>query len=333
MPFLCTPGQFARRAELYHQLGALTGAGVPLLQALDQLRRYPPSPAFRTALQGVSEAIQEGATFAEAVRLTGNWTSAFDLAVLEAGERSGRLEQCFKLLADYYAGRAANARTIISGLAYPVVLLHVAVFLLPFPGFFLTGDLLTYLARTLGVLVPLYVLVGLVVYAGQGYHGEAWRAAVERGLGGVPLIGSGRRELALARLAAALEALLSAGVDILEAWQMAARASGSPALVRAVATWPRRLQAGQTPAEALQQSPEFPALFANQYATGEVSGKLDEVLRRLHGYYSDAGTHKMHLVAQWLPRLVYVVIAAMIAWRIVGFWLGYFGQIQQVGEF
>lgn len=333
MPFLFTPGQFARRADLYHQLGALTSAGVPLLRALDQLQRHPPSPGLRTALQGVSAAIQQGATFAEALRQAGNWTTEFDIAVLEAGERSGRLEQCFKLLADYYAGRAADARTIISGLAYPAVLLHLAIFILPFPQFFLTGNLSAYLAQTFGVLLPVYLIVGLVVYAGQAHHGEEWRAFVERLLAPWPLIGPGRRDLALARLAAALEALLSAGVDIIEAWGMAAKASGSPALARAVADWQPQLEAGRTPAEIVQTSREFPALFANQYATGEVSGKLDEVLRRLHGYYNDEGRHKLQLAAQWLPRLVYLVIAAMIAWRIVNFWLGYFGQIQQVGGF
>jgi type II secretory pathway component PulF len=60
---------------------------------------------------------------------------------------------------------------------------------------------------------------------------------VERTLRWVPILGKARQDLALARLAAALEALLNAGVPIIGAWELAATASGSPALRRTVLTW------------------------------------------------------------------------------------------------
>ena len=333
MPFLITPGQFSRRADLYHQLSSLTAAGVGVIQALEQLHRHPPSAAFREPLLRVQRMVQQGSTFTEAVQSAGTWTVAFDLALLDAGERSGRLEQCFNLLGDYYADRARMAREILSGLAYPVFILHFAVFIFPFPELFLTGNVAAYVARTLGILLPIYVGVLLAVFAGQGRHGETWRAFLERILHCVPLVGSGRRDMSLARLAAALEALLSAGVGVIEAWDLAARASGSPALARAVAHWRPRVAGGGSPAEAVQRSAAFPELFANQYATGEASGKLDETLRRMHRYYQDEGTRKLRTVAQWTPRLIYLIIMGVIAWKIIHFWMGYFDQIQKIGGF
>src|SRR5258708_32212093 len=107
---------------------------------------------------------------------------------------------------------------MIADLAYPVVLFHLAVFLFPFAKFFMSGHWQLYLCETLGVLLPLYGLVALMIYAAQGRHGETWRGLVERALAPIPVLGAGRRCLALARLAAALEALLSAGVTIIEAW-------------------------------------------------------------------------------------------------------------------
>ena len=139
--------------------------------------------------------------------------------------------------------------------------------------------------------------------------------------------------MALSRLAAALEALLSAGVTVVEAWELAAAASGSPALRRTVLAWRPRVQGGQTPAEAVSASPRFPELFANQYATGELSGTLDDTLRRLHRYYQEEGSRKLHTVAQWTPRAIYFAVALMIAWRVVGFWTGYFKQIGDAGGF
>ena len=96
------------------------------------------------------------------------------------------------------------------------------------------------------------------------------------------VLGTARQDLALARLAAALEALLNAGVPIIGAWELAATASGSPALRRSVEGWRPRLEQGSTPAELISESGQFPSVFSSLYHTGEISGQLDQTLNRIH---------------------------------------------------
>src|ERR1043166_6779696 len=330
---LITPGQLARRAEFYHQVGQLTSAGLGLIRALEQLKRSPPARSYREPLEKVVKRLNDGYTLTEALRSVGPWFPAFDVALIQAGEQSGRLEQCFRLLADYYTDRARLARQMIADLAYPAFLFHFAIFIFPFARFFVSGDWRTYFTQTFGILLPIYAVVALIIYAAQSRHGEKWRSWFESVLDPIPVLGTARHYLALARLAAALEALLSAGVTAVEAWELAAAASGSPALRRTVLAWRPRVQGGQTPAEAVSASPRFPELFANQYATGELSGTLDDTLRRLHRYYQEEGSRKLHTVAQWTPRAIYFAVALMIAWRVVGFWTGYFKQIGDAGGF
>ena len=131
-------------------------------------------------------------------------------------------------------------------------------------------------------------------------------------------------------MAAALEALISAGVNIFEAWDLAATASGSPALRRAVAAWKPRVTAGQLPSEAVRLCRLFPETFANLYTSGEVSGKLDDSLRQLNRLYNEDGTRKLNAFAQWVPRLVYLLVVLVIAYEIIRFYLGYFNQLNQV---
>lgn len=333
MPLIVTPGQLCRRSELYYQLGQLTAAGLGLVRAVEQLQRNPPARSFRAPLRRLLDELAKGFTFSESVQRVGGWVTAFDIALLEAGERSGRLDACFRVLADYYSDRARMARQMIADLAYPVALLHFAIFIIPFPKLFTSGDWIAYLIKTFGVLIPIYAFVALLIFAAQGKHGETWRGFVERLLRPIPLLGSGRRDLALSRLAMALEALISAGVSIIEAWDLAAAVSGSPALRRTVHAWRPEVLAGQTPAEAVNASGRFPDLFANQYATGEVSGKLDDVLSRLHKYYQEEGTRKLHAVAQWTPRVVYLIVALAIAYHIISFWSAYYRQIGEAGGF
>ena len=333
MPLDFTPGQFARRAEFYHQLGALTGAGLGLTRGLETLHRNPPARSYRQPIQRILEQLGQGFTFTESLCRTGQWVPGFDIALLQAGEQSGRLDACFRLLAEYYNGRARLARQMLADLAYPVVLFHLAIFIFPFAQLFTTGNWVQYLSQTLGVLIPIYLVLGLIIYAAQSRHGERWRAWLESILHPIPLLGTARHYLALSRLAAALEALLAAGVTVIEAWELAGTASGSPALRRAVLAWRPQVNAGQTPAEAVSASSRFPEMFANQYNTGEVSGTLDDTLRRLQNYYHEEGSRKLHAVAQWTPRLIYFFIMLMIAWRVVKFWMGYFKQIGDAGGF
>jgi type II secretory pathway component PulF len=333
MSLIITPGQFRERAEFYHQLGQLTAAGLGLVAGLDQLQRNPPGSSYRQPIRQVRELLAGGCTFTESLRALGRWLPDFDIALLQAGEQSGRLDACFRLLGDYYNDRARIARQMIADLAYPVFLFHFAILIFAVVKWFQSADSVTLLVQTVGVLIPIYAVVGLMVYAAQSRHGEAWRSWMERLIHPVPVLGTARRHLALARLAAALEALLSAGVTIIEAWEMAATASGSPALRRTVLAWRPLLNAGQTPAEVLSASPPFPEVFVNQYASGEISGKLEETLRRLHEYYQEDGTRKLHAVTAWTPRIIYLGIMLLIAYRIVQFYTGYFSQVRDAGGF
>src|SRR5258706_7244155 len=95
MSFIITPRQLQRRADLYYQMGQLTSAGLGMLQTLEQLRRKPPAGSYRLPLGRIIEEINHGFTLSEALRRQGQWLPEFDLAVIQGGEKGGRLEDSF----------------------------------------------------------------------------------------------------------------------------------------------------------------------------------------------------------------------------------------------
>jgi len=327
MPLIVTPGRLARLGEFYYQLKSMQAAGLSLIRALDQLRLAPPSRSLVRPIERLLDGLNQGLSFTEALKSLGRWLPSFDLALLSAGEQSGRLDSVCGLLAQYYQDRAALARQVISSLIYPAVIVHAAILLGPFPQFFLSGDLVAYARQTLGTLLPLYGVVLLGVMACQSRRGEFWRSALERLLHFVPVLGRARRSLALARLTVALDALLEAGVSAVEAWPLAAAASGSPALGRDVAGWKPRLLGGDAPGDLLPRARSFPSFFSNLYRTGEISGTLDDALKRLRVYYEDDAQRKMKALAFWVPFAIYIVIVILLAMTIVGFWVGHYNAI------
>jgi type II secretory pathway component PulF len=73
-------------------------------------------------------------------------------------------------------------------------------------------------------------------------------------------------------------------------------------------------------------------MFANLYSTGEVSGKLDDSLRRLYSHYNEQGTRKLYAFAQWTPRLVYLLVAGIIACKIIQAWMGLYGPHSELSN-
>jgi type II secretory pathway component PulF len=327
MPVIVLPIQFERRAELFHQLGSLLSAGLPAMQCLDQLQRNPPARSFRQPLQRAMQFIQQGETFTASLSRSGTWLTRFDLALLEASEKSGRLDAAFKLLAGYYRERAVLARQMLSAMAYPVFILGFASLIFPislFQGLILRGEVAPFLLQKLAVFSVIFGVPLVLTWAVQGRRGERWREVIDAVCSGIPILGKARHQLALARLCAALEALLNAGVNIDQAWTLAAAASGSPRLQKAVATWQPQLDLGRTPAELVRDSDAFPDLFQSLYASAEISGQHDQVLERLHRHYSEESSRNLQLVAEWAPRIVYLVIVIYVASQIIQFYGAYF---------
>jgi type IV pilus assembly protein PilC len=324
-----TPGQIARRADFYFQLASLIGAGVPIIQALEMLQRSV-KRSYRERVEIIVGKLNQGATFTEALRATGGWLPAFDHALVSAGEQSGRLDGTLRSLGAYYQERASMLRRILSALAYPVFILHLAILIFPtsyLTGLFLNGGGMAFLRHKIQILVPIYLVIFVAIVAFQGI----WRGLLERLTGLIPILGSARHALALSRLSAALEALLSAGVPIIQSWQLAAEATASKRVKKAVASAIPKMEAGVTPSETLHDSSVFPELFRSLYATGEVSGQLDSTLQRLHRHYEEQASNSFQNLANWTPKLIFLFVAIGIGYQVINFYSGYFNQLNQLG--
>lgn len=335
MAFTVLPGQLERRAELYHQLALAVGAGLPLPLAIRGLADHPVSPSFRRPLRRVAERLDGGDTLAEAIGRLGDWMPEFDRAMIGAGEQSGRLDETLRLLARSCRDRAASLRAMINGLIYPIAVFHVAVLVFPtglLRALFWEGAVAPFVVQKLSVLLPAYALVLFLLWIAQGSRGRPIRTLFESIVGFLPVLGGAYRALALSRLSMALDSLLNAGVAVTKAWPLAAAASGSPRLQRVTDAWPYQMEAGRTPAELVSASRAFPGQFASLYGTGEISGRVDEILPRLAMHYQEEGERKMRHAAVGFAWFVYALAAAMAAFQIISFWTGYYGGILGEGE-
>ncbi|MCC6231773.1 MAG: type II secretion system F family protein [Verrucomicrobiales bacterium] len=330
MAFIFFPTQLAARSDFYHQIASSVSSGLPLIRTLELLERNPPAVGLRQPISAILERLRSGSTLDEAVHSLGGWAPEFDVALLSAGEQSGRLDAVCRILSKAYQDRARLMRQILMGLAYPALLFHVAFLIMPV-GHLIdlvqTGNVLLFLSRKAAFFTPFYVVAILVIFASQDSQGRTWRSLLESVTRLVPILGKARRAIALSRFSLALDALFNAGVPATRAWPTAAAASGSPALEREIDTWIPRLDRGESAGDILLTSAAFPPHFSSIYATSEVSGRVDDALPRLSEHYQDEGLRLMRIAAGLLTGLLYGAVMLAAVWQIVSFWLGFYGGI------
>jgi type II secretory pathway component PulF len=90
MALIITPRRLREQSEFYHQLASMVGAGLPLMQAAEVLRRSPPNRRLGAVAEQLIKGMSQGATFTDAMQMTGRHLPEFDIALIEAGESSGR---------------------------------------------------------------------------------------------------------------------------------------------------------------------------------------------------------------------------------------------------
>jgi type II secretory pathway component PulF len=336
MAFIVTPAQLNRRAELYHQLGSMISAGVPLPRAMEMVSASPAISASGKDFSGLLQGLRSGLSFSESLARVPGWMPEFDVALLGIGEASGRLDASFRLLSGYYALRASIIRDTLAGSLVTLATLHV--FLLVFPLRLLTAFAQGILFNNYSLCIPflvekcvvfgaLYAAVLLLIYACQGRHGESWRGIVESVFRLIPILRSAQRYLVLSRLAGALEALTSAGVSVVRGWELAGAAAASPRLRREISGWREEFENGATPGELINRSSYFPEMFANLYNTAEQSGKVEEALHRLQAYYQEEGFRKLRAFTRVMNGTIYALVVLLVAYNIISFYLGYYGAM------
>ena len=133
----------------------------------------------------------------------------------------------------------------------------------------------------------------------------------------VPLISGVSENLAISRMARALDGLYSAGMTLIEALPVAADACGNEIFRRKMHQMAPMMTGGMPLSEAMQAVDEFPATFVNMIATGEEGGQLSSMLANAADYYEDQAETTLKRTAIILPVIVYICVAVYIAFNIV----------------
>lgn len=310
----------------YRELAQLTGAGVPIIEAVETLHKYGGHPGFNRVIGLIKRELAAGTSLGEAFALFPDVFPVLHANIIKYSEASGRLVQGITGLADYLEKEYAMQQSLIVGLAYPVILLHAAMFLFPIinaVGCKRGG----YIGGFLEIFIPVYggIFSIYLIFSMRG--SEGFKTGLDNFILAIPKIGNIARQFALARFIRALQALSASGVSILSGWKMAGDSCGNNAVRNAILAGLPLLQSGQSLSQAFIHTRIFPSSIISLIATAEKSGNIVQVLNTIANYAEKENDTAIAVLTSIIPVLVYLLIAGFIALRIVSFYTGYFNSI------
>jgi type IV pilus assembly protein PilC len=312
-------------AAFYHQLAALLRAGLTILRALDTLEEQS-SGAIRRRLPKMAQHIQDGGNVAGAFGLFPEIFPLTHIAMIRAGEQGGRVDDVFEMLAGDCERRSAMTKKFITGVLYPVFLLHFAALAIPLIET-LQDNSVPYWQRAWPrfavVYAVLFALLALPRMMRQ-FRTSAW--LLDEFKTWVPYLAGVTEKLAVARFAQALDGLYSSGVTLAQALPVAGAASGDELMRRRVMRMVPLVENGESLSMAMSQVGGFPAAFRNMVATGDESGNLSEMLNRGAAYYQGEAETAINRAVIVLPVVIYVAVAVYIGFQIVKAYSGMFAE-------
>ena len=286
------------------QLSALFEAQVSAFKAFTLMAENADNAMLRFALQTISQDIQGGISISEAMEKHPNAFSTFYIAMVRAGEESGKLTETFRYLADYLEREYELISKTKNALIYPafVIVTFVVVVILMLT--LVIPQLSTVLIET-GQQLPIYtraviavsnffvnywifILIFLLAFAGYFWY-LAGRASGKKKLDAwklhLPVFGGLYQKLYLSRIADNLNTMLSAGIPVLHALEITGDVVDNKIYQDILKQAVEDVKGGQQISASFEKNKEIPAIMVQMVKVGEETGSLGSILSTLARFY------------------------------------------------
>lgn len=286
-------------ALMTRQLATLVRSGLPLEEAVRAVSQQTEKARLKSMLLGVRSRVMEGHTLAAGLAEFPHVFPELYRATVAAGEQSGHVDVVLERLADYTEARQVLRSKVQLALIYPIILTIVALSVVALLMVFVVPKVVQVYENTQQVLPFITVAViaisdflrdwGLLLLILLALGGSAlgWllrkpaaRHALHEILLRLPLVKRLVRSSNAARFCRTFGILTASGVPVLDAMRIAAQVLNNLPMRAAVEEAARKVREGAGISKSLEAGGYFPPIVVHLIASGEASGKLEEMLDR-----------------------------------------------------
>ena len=338
------------KAIFASKMAALVNAGVPIVRSIDLMASQQKMPLFKRALQSVSLEVNQGISLGEALR---RWPKVFDklsIAMVEAGEAGGVLDESLRRLAKLLEDNAKLQNQIKGALGYPVAVLVIAVtvflgmtiFLIPtfaeifdslgaeLPWF---TQMMVDLSSLLRSSFSLFLLLGLIIFAylfGKLYATPIGRRRVDALILKLPLFGELIQKTAIAQFCRTFSSLTKAGVPILTSLDIVREITNNSIISDAISNSREDVLQGIPLSIALDRKKVFPDMSISMISIGEETGEMDAMMSKVADFYEDEVEAIVKALTSMLEPAMIVLVGGIVGSILLAMYMPMFAVFENI---
>lgn len=310
LPFLEKIMSFGKKVSyrevvvLSRQMATLFQAQVSALRVFQLLGQESENEILKKSLVEITDDIQGGMSLSNALGKHPETFSDFYVNMVRAGEESGNLSNTFNYLADYLDRTYELISKTKNALIYPVfvvvvfcvVMILMLVVVIPKLSAIIleTGKDLPIYTKVVIMMSNFFINYGIMLLAALAIGGFVfWRflstqkgkSTVSRFSLDLPYIGNLYRKLYLARIADNLNTMLSSGIAVVHAVEIAASVVGNEIYKEVLLTVASDVRTGVPLSGAMGKHKEIPSIMVQMIKVGEETGEVGNILQTLAAFY------------------------------------------------
>lgn len=312
----------------------LERAGVPILDAISDLRDSSDSAQLQELMSKIYESIKGGKMLSEALGEHPKIFSDVFTGLISAGERTGNMADSFGHLAAHLKWQAEIRRKIKKATRYPIILILIMSGVISLMMLFVVPQLTDFLEAQ-GFELPLYsqiliwvskafvnfwyVIFGIPILATilvmTLYRvSESFAYRIDAIVLRLPFFGEVARKIELARFCHFFAVTFKSGIDVIECIQTSENVVHNRVMKEAVSFVRQSVGEGNSITASLQISTQFPNLVIRMFKVGEDSGKMEEALENVNFFYDREVNDSVDGMIEMIQPVLTIVMGALLFW-------------------
>ncbi len=332
------------------QFATMIEAGLNVVGSLVILEDQTDDPYFASVIKEIRADVEGGLLLSQALARHPKIFNRLYVAMIEAGEAAGILDQVLDRVAYQIEKETQIKRRVKSAMMYPtmvlifatLVLIGLLMFLVPvFVKIFdeLGGELPTLTQYVVAASNQLrhhwYIIFPLFFGAIWGVRRlkrtDMGRQVWDRMKLKVPMkIGDVVLKVTMARFSRTLSTLVAAGVDIIKALEITGQTAGNWVIEEALAGVRQKVHQGVPIAQPLIDNAVFPPMVSQMVKIGEETGELEKMLSKIADFYEDEVDTAIASLTAIIEPLMMIGVGAMVGVIIISMYLPMFKLLSLV---
>ena len=330
---------------LCSQLSIELRAGLPLVSALHLVAENEEDKQLKRILTEVADDVHAGHHLADAFAARGPGLPRTFIETVRAGEESGKLDETFEKLQKYYENADMVASKVASAMVYPAMLIAVAVIVigiimifavpvfeqsfsgmgneLPGPTKALIA-MSNFMVNNWLLLVAILAALGLALFFyGKTDHGRHVYARLALTFPGISIV---TRMNAASQFSATLSTMLASGLPMVSATRITANTADNLLISEDIEKAVTSIVEGNRLADGIKESKWFPSLLKEMVTVGEETGKLEDTLNVVSGYYAKEVDAAVKKALDILNPCITIVLAIIVVFILLSVYLPLFSM-------